>query len=169
MAARAGVQPCRNLWAARPSCSSLGFGRQIKGFEWEEMNSLLGRSCLSGMAGGARWSLEEGAGVFHFHWLLLGLRAKRQHLVLPGSLLLSLPARQSRWDLSACAMCVLGGYPWWLCPIPFPWEASNCCSNLIIQMPPSGEEPGDLFYKGQTDVNSFSTKISAPFPPSQRL
>lgn len=131
--------------------------------EWEGMSSLPGK------AGGARWSLEEGAGIFHFHWLFLGLRAKRQHLELPGSLLLSLPAWQSRCECSACGMGVLGGFQGWLCPIPFPWEGSNCCCSLVIQMPPSGEEPGDLFYKGQTDVNSFSTKISAPFPPSQML
>lgn len=48
-----------------------GSGKQIKGFEWEEMS----REELPGGEGwGARWSLEEGAaGIFHFHGLLLGL------------------------------------------------------------------------------------------------
>lgn len=85
-----------SIWAAGPSGSRLGFGKQIKGFEWEKIRSLLGRSSLSGKAGVARWSLEEGAGIFHFHWLLLqmwdceprGVTADSS-LVLAGSLLSS--------------------------------------------------------------------------------
>lgn len=60
-----------SIWAARTSWSRLGFGKQVKGFEWEKISSLLGRSSVSGKAGVARWSLEEGTGIFHFHWLLL--------------------------------------------------------------------------------------------------
>lgn len=129
----------------------------------------------------ARLSLEEGAGVFHFHWLFLqkwdckprGGTADST-LVLAGSLLWSPSCLVKQVGLLCLYLllgtgCVLlGGYPWLLCTTPFPWEGSNCCFSLSSS-PPSGEEPGDLFYQGQTDVNSFSTKISVPLPPSQML
>lgn len=85
------------------------------------------------------------------------------------------PAFQSRWDLSACtrssAQAVYAA--WWLPTAAlhpsFPLGRIKLLLQPVIQMPPSGEEPGDLFYEGQTDVNSFSTKISAPLLPSQML
>lgn len=51
----------------------------------------------------------------------------------------------------------------------FPLGRIKLLLQPVIQMPPSGEELGDLSYKGQADVNSFFTKISAPLPPFQML
>ena len=85
------------------------------------------------------------------------------------------PGFQSRWDCSACtrSSARVAYTAWWL-PVAalhrsFPLGRIKLLLQPGIQMPPSGEEPGDLFYKGQTDVNSFSTKISAPLLPSQTL
>lgn len=109
-----------SIWAARPSCSRLGFGKQIKGFEWEKISSLLGRSSLSGKAEVARWSLEEVAGIFHFHWLLLQMwdceprgGTADSTLVLAGSLL---------WSLS-CLPKQVG----LLCRHPFLGTGCGCC------------------------------------------
>lgn len=57
---------------------------------------------------GARWSLEEGAGVFHFRWLLLGLRAKS-----PG------PSREAPAVPSCLAeqvgvLCLCRVWAWWI-------------------------------------------------------
>lgn len=89
---------------------------------------------------------------------------------LAGSLLPAplASASQSRWDCSSdCTRCSVAPVPALHCF--FPPGRIQLLLQTIIQTPLNGGEPGDLFYKGQTDVNSFSTKISAPLPSSQTL
>lgn len=55
---RAELQPCISCGQPDPH-EQAGLWQQIKGFEWEGMSSIPGRSCLSGKAGG---KVEPGGG-----------------------------------------------------------------------------------------------------------
>lgn len=73
VAPRAELQPCTTCGQPAPPGTAWALASRSKDLSGRGMNNLLGRSCLPGKAGGTRWSLEEGAAIFHFHWLLLGL------------------------------------------------------------------------------------------------
>lgn len=155
-------------WAAQPSWSRPGLGTQIKG-------PCVGEDKQPVREGGGQ--VEPGGGCWCLSLSLASPANPSQEVALQLVPWASQGACcQPLWPqprrAGGTAPSTAPAAPWLLCQLctaSSPREGSSCLLQTIIQTPINGGEPGDLFYKGQTDVNSFSTKISAPLPSSQRL